>query len=329
MRRATSTARELLLWVGGGLGALCLVSLLAGWMFNLTPLVFSSGSMAPTYDAGALGVARQVDAADLAVGDVVSVRDDADRRVTHRIAALTHDGEVAVLTLRGDANDLADAQAYRVEQADQVVLGVPYAGYVLNAAASPFGLAVVALLVGASLLLGFDRGRRLVPVGLAAAVAAGVGLGASGTVPWAFTSAYWTDAAAATAQARTLSTPQTPTCTDTGTGGIAKMSFAGLGPSYEYYVELREVANNGSLISPPANTSVFGSGTPTTSQVELQFQIISGGGGNKDYDALIWSRLIGGANIGSPTVTHLQAGPQPNGPNWSAYCGHKKSYPGH
>ena len=144
------------------------------------------------------------------------------------------------------------------------------------------------------------------------------------------TSAYWTDTASATVTATSLSTPRTPVCTNTGPGGIARMTFPGLGPSYEYYVELREVANNGSLVSPPANTLVFGSGTPTSGLVELEFRIISGGGGNKDYDALIWSRLIGStSNIGSPTVTHLQAGPEPNGANWSAYCGHKKSYPGH
>ena len=186
-------AREALLWVGGALGALCLLSLVAGWALSMTPLVFSSGSMSPAYDAGALGIARQVDAADLAVGDVVSVHDDAGTRVTHRIVAIEDQGGRAVLTLRGDANTVPDVQTYAVASADRVVLGVPYAGYVLNAAASPFGLAAAAVLAAGALLAGFGRGRRLVPVGLVATVVAGVGLGATGVTPWAFTSAYWTD----------------------------------------------------------------------------------------------------------------------------------------
>ena len=78
-------AREALLWVGGALGALCLLSLVAGWALSMTPLVFSSGSMSPAYDAGALGIARQVDAADLAVGDVVSVHDDRSEEHTSEL----------------------------------------------------------------------------------------------------------------------------------------------------------------------------------------------------------------------------------------------------
>jgi hypothetical protein len=42
-------------------------------MFGVTPLVFTSGSMSPSIETGALGFARTVDADDHAVGDDVSV----------------------------------------------------------------------------------------------------------------------------------------------------------------------------------------------------------------------------------------------------------------
>lgn len=317
-------AREAVLWLGGLLGAACLVSLLAGWALNVTPLVFSSGSMSPAYDAGALGIARQVDAADLAVGDVVSVHDDSGARVTHRVVAIHEQGDGAVLTLRGDANDVADPQTYLVESADRVVLGLPYAGYVLNAAASPFGLGVALVLVTGLLLLGFGRGQRLVPVGLVATLVAGIGLGASGVTPWAFTSAYWTDTARATVAATTPAavTHQQPTCTSKQGNGQdkeeARLTWTGLGAQYEYYWELWKGTSPGGTL--------YSSGTlnPVNppSMVTLMFGIVSGGGGNDSYYAKVWTRLVSNhSNVGSPTTTLLHSGPRPNGPNWWMYCG--------
>ncbi|MCR1783094.1 signal peptidase I [Nocardioides carbamazepini] len=324
MSAAKRVARETLLWVGGVLGALCLLSLLAGWLFQVTPLVFSSGSMSPAYAAGALGIAHEVPASDLAVGDVVSVLDAQGQRVTHRITGLDADGGAAVLTLRGDANEVADAHPYVVETADRVVLGVPYAGYVLNAAASPFGLVAAALLVLALLLIGFGRGHRLVPVGLASTVALGVGLGASGVTPWAFTSAYWTDTADATVRATTPApgSHQQPVCTSNEGSGQnkaeAKLTWTGLGPQYEFHWELWKGTSPGG--------SLYSSGTlnpvnPPTS-VTLMFGIVSGGGGNDSYYAKVWTRLVSDhSNVGSPTTTLLHSGPRPNGPNWWMYCG--------
>ncbi|WGY04352.1 signal peptidase I [Nocardioides sp. QY071] len=317
-------AREALLWAGGVLGALCLLSLLAGWALNVTPLVFASGSMSPAYDAGALGIARQVDAADLRVGDVVSVHDAGGARVTHRIVAVDGRGDRAVLTLRGDANDVSDVQTYDVGSADRVALGVPYAGHVLNAAASPYGLATAAVLVAGLLLTGFGRGRRLVPVGLVATVVAGIGLGATGATPWAFTSAYWTDSASATVAASTPSavTHQQPTCTSKEGSGQdkeqAQLTWTGLGAQYEFYWELWKGASpGGTLYSSGTLNPVNAPGT-----VALTFGIVSGGGGNDSYYAKVWTRLASNhSNVGSPTTTLLHSGPRPGGPNWWMYCG--------
>jgi len=319
-------ARETLLWVGGALGTLCLLSLLAGWLFHLTPLVFSSGSMSPAYDAGALGIAREVPAAELSVGDVVSVVDAQGSRVTHRIAAIESDGAAAVLTLRGDTNDVVDAQPYRVEAADRVAFGIPYAGYALNAMASPFGVAAALLLVTALLLLAFGRGHRLVPLGLASTIVAGAGLGVAGVAPWAFTSAYWTDTARATVTATTPApvSHQQPVCTSKETNPKtnneeAKLTWPGLGPQYEFYWELWKGTSPGGTLEKSGTLPPVG----TSGTVTLQFgEIPSGGGGNSPFYAKVWTRLVSDhSNVGSPTTTLLHSGPLPNGPNWWMYCG--------
>lgn len=211
MARPTRVLRGVLLWTAGTLGALSLLALVAGWIFSLTPLVFTSGSMSPAYDAGALGLAHRVPADSVAAGDVVSVVDDGGRRVTHRVVSSTPtaDGRVA-LTLRGDANDVTDPQVYVVESADRVVGSVPWTGRAVGAVATPVGLVLLFGVVLAAVGVGFGadlrrspRVRRAVGAGVVGTVAASVVLGATGNAGWAFTSAYWTDNASATTTATT------------------------------------------------------------------------------------------------------------------------------
>lgn len=211
MTRTKSIARELVLWTGGVLGALCLLSLLAGWLFNVTPLVFQSGSMSPAYDAGALGIAHQVPASELRVGDVVSVQSTEHGRVTHRIVALSGAGNGhALLTLQGDTNATPDDETYVVRTADRVAFGVPGAGYVLSAASTPAGLLLGGLLVVGAIFLGFrpqgprpatPAGRRhaAVAVGAVSALTIGGAIGVSGLAPFSPTGALWTDSATANA----------------------------------------------------------------------------------------------------------------------------------
>ncbi len=336
MTRTRQIGREALLWIGGALGTLCLLSLVAGWAFNVTPLVFASGSMSPTYDAGALGIAQEVPAADLEIGDVVSVVNSKGDRVTHRIVGLQDKGGSSTLRLKGDTNDVVDAELYNVRSADRVVAGVPLAGYAVNAAASPFGLFVAALVAMAALFIGFGsrrdepqgaspaRARLLVPAGLVSAVALGGVVGATGLAPWAFTSAYWTDTATATTTATTPApvTHAQPVCTSVQGSGQnkqeAKLTWPALGLQYEYYWELwKGTSPGGTLYS---SNTIGPAVAPTP--INLMFGIVSGGGGNDSYYAKVWTRLVSDhSNVGSPTLTLLHSGPRPNGPNWWMYCG--------
>lgn len=143
-RRGTvgSRIREIALWVGAVLGVLCLLLGALAWLFDIRPLVFRSGSMSPAIEAGAVGFAREVPATEVAEGDVVSVVDQRGVRVTHRVVSVDTSGERVALRLKGDANSKVDQETYRVDDVYRVFGDVPYAGYVVNAASTPWGLLV-------------------------------------------------------------------------------------------------------------------------------------------------------------------------------------------
>ncbi len=96
--------RDASLWVGAVLGLLSMVAAVAVMFFGYTFLIFRSGSMGPDIPTGSFALAHRTAAADLRVGDVVSVIAEDGARITHRIEATTLRGDEASLVLRGDAN---------------------------------------------------------------------------------------------------------------------------------------------------------------------------------------------------------------------------------
>lgn len=191
-------AGNALLWVTAVLGVVSIVLALATVVSGVQPLIFRSSSMEPSIQAGALALARTVDAGDVEVGDVVSVQSAEGGRVTHRVVSAEGSGDQVHLTLQGDTNAEPDAEPYLVTEVDRVFLDVPYLGYVANAMASPWALfaaGVVLALVAARLWdrgSGSGRGPRSVARAGAAGVAA-VGLGLVGAVPVPPTEAYFSD----------------------------------------------------------------------------------------------------------------------------------------
>ncbi len=157
--------REALLNLGAGLGVLCVLAAVASIGLGIRPLIFRSGSMGPAIDTGALGLARTVPAAELAVGDVVSVVNDRGVRVTHRIQTLRYASPTATMTLRGDANPTADPAPYVVLEVDRLFFSVNDVGYVVSALSSPWGTFGSGLLAGALLMYAFGRRGTREPAG--------------------------------------------------------------------------------------------------------------------------------------------------------------------
>lgn len=217
------------LTVGAVLGVLCVVVAVLAPLLGVRGLVVRSGSMQPAISTGDLVLAVRVPTADVAPGEVVSVRTPAGERVTHRVVAVGPGVEgTAALTLQGDANEGADPTPYLVEQVDRVVVVVPWAGRIVAAASSPLvvvGLLAAIVLGGRAPQGGRHRGgrRRRTPVaGVGtAALAASVAVTAVSAVP--AEAAAWTDEVPVTAAA-TATTVAAPTLS-CGALGVLSVTF--------------------------------------------------------------------------------------------------------
>ena len=162
-----------------GLAAVLLVPALLGY----DRYAILSGSMAGTYDTGALVYAKQVPVADLEKGDVITYAPPAGESsmslVTHRIVSikLGPDGG-RVFRTKGDANAAADPWLFTLndEKQAKVVASVPYAGRALMALSDRTlrmlligGPALlIALLVAAGMVREARGSREPLPAGEAA-----------------------------------------------------------------------------------------------------------------------------------------------------------------
>ncbi|GAA3531501.1 hypothetical protein GCM10022234_30800 [Aeromicrobium panaciterrae] len=135
--------------VAAFLGLVCTLAIMVIAIFDVTPIVVRSDSMSPQINRGDLVIARASSAGDVAVGDVVSVKNRAGVRVTHRVETVDPFGSSIQFTLKGDANDVPDSQVYNETSVDRVVSTIPKLGYLFAVAVSPIGILVGGLLVAA------------------------------------------------------------------------------------------------------------------------------------------------------------------------------------
>lgn len=142
--RVYGVVRSVLLSVAAVVGAVCLVVVGTSLVLGMRPVVVISGSMEPTLPVGSVLLARSVPAADVRVGDVVTVeRPRGLGLITHRVVATTEAGDGAwALELQGDANATPDAEPYVVTSAAVHVAHVDGVGHLVLGLRTPAGLAV-------------------------------------------------------------------------------------------------------------------------------------------------------------------------------------------
>ncbi|OZE99354.1 signal peptidase I [Rhodococcoides fascians] len=108
-------------------GVVCIGLVICAFAFNITLIMFKTGSMSPAIPAGSLAVVQRVPAASVEVGDVVTVDRVNELPVTHRVVtvdALPESGKT-YLELKGDANEYADQGLYEVTEVRKVLWSVP------------------------------------------------------------------------------------------------------------------------------------------------------------------------------------------------------------
>lgn len=297
-RRMMHGAREIVLTAGAGLGLVCILATVAGYAFGITPLVFRSGSMSPAIHTGDLAVARTVDAASLKTGDIVSVVNAEGNRVTHRLVAMTAEGEARRLTLRGDANRAPDAEVYTSTRVERVLFDIPMAGYVVDAAAGPAGLFVLGAYVAGMLVLAFRRrppndpdvpsrprrgGERKATRTSRAAVRSGalVTVGMTLMVASPASAAFWTNPAPVTGSNLTASTLAAPvvSCGSSGIGSVT-INWTAVSGATGYVLHYGSGGSTSQNVSAGTLSRTF-SGVVTSGTFTVQTQ--------RNYGSVTWT----------------------------------------
>ncbi|MBB1020443.1 S26 family signal peptidase [Dietzia sp. E1] len=150
------------LTVLAALGAVSIAFVVLAVVFDIGILMFRTGSMGPTIPAGSVAIARQIPAAEMSPGDIVTVeRGEGELPVTHRVVRIIDSDPVTgavAFDMRGDANDSDDPGPYAASTVKLVLFSVPGGAPVIQQFSNPVVLA--GLTVAASLLVGWSVWTR-------------------------------------------------------------------------------------------------------------------------------------------------------------------------
>jgi signal peptidase len=161
--RSTAVARpfsarlgNILLWIASAGGVVCIILVILSGLFNISLIMFKTGSMSPTIPTGSLALVREIPASEVQLGDVVTVDRAGELPVTHRVVELSGtgvadssgNGASRLLTLRGDANPVNDPAPYDVSHVRIVLASVPHLATVIIAVSHPFVLGGITVAAG-------------------------------------------------------------------------------------------------------------------------------------------------------------------------------------
>lgn len=114
-------------------------------LFGYHTYTVNGGSMEPALRSGSVAVTAPTAAQGLKVGDIVAYRASSDAKpVLHRIIDIVDENGERRFVTQGDQNVTPDAEPVALNgPGDRLVYSVPYAGYILNFAASGAGRVVL------------------------------------------------------------------------------------------------------------------------------------------------------------------------------------------
>ncbi|MFH5800111.1 signal peptidase I [Haladaptatus sp. CMAA 1911] len=129
--------------------------------------VVLSGSMSPTIHAGDVVISRNVETAEIEVGDVIVFQDGSvpSDRTTHRVVNVVHRDDGVFFETKGDANENPDPNPVPANDViGRVWFHVPYIGHLVMFAQSRMGL--LSLVIVPCLLLVVTEAYSLVSAAL-------------------------------------------------------------------------------------------------------------------------------------------------------------------
>ncbi|GAA4282498.1 hypothetical protein GCM10022261_00290 [Brevibacterium daeguense] len=153
--RIGSRIADLLLTVLAFAGAWCIVLVILGLIFDVSIMMFRTGSMSPTIPAGSIAFVREIPATEISEGDIVTVdRGEDILPVTHRVVEIEEtdlEAGTATFEMRGDANEVIDPDPYTASDVRRVMFSAPGVAHVVQWFGNP--LVLGGLTVGASILV--------------------------------------------------------------------------------------------------------------------------------------------------------------------------------
>lgn len=127
-------------------GLVCILLVIAAFVFKVTIIMFATGSMSPGIPAGSIAFVREIPASGISVGDVVTVDRGPELPVTHRVVEiLGQDGDAATFRMKGDANADPDPIDYTKETVRLVMWSVPGLANVIVWFQNPLVLGIITL----------------------------------------------------------------------------------------------------------------------------------------------------------------------------------------
>lgn len=146
VRSPISVISDALLSALAFIGVICIVAVICAYAFNITLIMFRTGSMSPAIPTGSLAIVQEMPASDIRVGDVTTIDRPGQLPVTHRITAIEPaGGAMYLIRMQGDANDAEDPNPYTVDTVRKVHWSIPGLGYVVAKAQNPKVMAVTTL----------------------------------------------------------------------------------------------------------------------------------------------------------------------------------------
>lgn len=131
-------------------GAVCIALVILAVVFDISLMLFRTGSMAPDIPQGSVAVVREIPASQIEVGDVVTVDREQALPITHRVTSAEQlpDGQWQI-TMKGDANEAPDPAPYTVTEVREVLFSIPGLAQPVAALNSPYVLGGITLAVSA------------------------------------------------------------------------------------------------------------------------------------------------------------------------------------
>lgn len=170
--RGWRTLQNVLLNLTAAGGSICIVLVGLAFFFHVSLIMFKTGSMTPAIPAGSVALVHEISAADVELGDVVTISRPGELPITHRVVKIEPAaGEQKYLTLRGDANSLPDAAPYLVSHVRRVFTSVPGLAAAIVAVSARWVMLAITFAVSALVTWAFwprgetsaAEGRRPIP----------------------------------------------------------------------------------------------------------------------------------------------------------------------